>query len=55
MNDPLAQLPRDLRDYADAVDKDRGFKTGLTLTMRDAAKEIVRLRALSVLDDREET
>jgi len=33
-----------LRTYADAVDLDRGFVTGLTDTMRDAAAELSRLR-----------
>ena len=36
---------RNLRDYADAVDKDRGFETGLTYTMREAASQIAALVA----------
>lgn len=36
-----------LCEYADAVDKDRGFPTGLTRTMREAATEIKRLKRWS--------
>lgn len=39
-------LPRDLREFADALDKDRGHrKSFATLLMREGADEIERLRA----------
>jgi hypothetical protein len=36
-------LAQELRDYADAVDKDRQRASGLTDCMRDAADEMERL------------
>ncbi len=39
----MSDLVRDLREYADAIAADRGYDTGATYAMRDAAVEIAAL------------
>jgi len=40
----MIDIARLLVVYANGVDLDRGFETGLTMTMREAAEEIKNLR-----------
>jgi uncharacterized protein YkwD len=47
-----AELVEAAREYAEAVDKDRGFTTGLTDTMRALAERLEQFDALRSACDR---